>query len=90
MLPLVFQGSVRSGFLAFFGQDRDRSGLQKFPFWEKTEPDWEKLFYIGPVLDICQLWTGWDRDRFKSLQNEPKNIKNDQDLTKLLKIYWIS
>ena len=56
--PLVFQGPVRSGFLAFFGQDRDRTGLQKFPFWEKTEPDWEKPDYIGPVLDICQLWTG--------------------------------
>ena len=52
---LVFQGPVRSSFLAFFGQDRDRTGLQKFPFWEKTEPDWEKLVYIGPVLDICQL-----------------------------------
>ena len=21
----------------------------------KTEPDWEKPNYIGPVLDICQL-----------------------------------
>ena len=52
---LVFQGPVQSGFLAFFGQDRDRTGLQKFPFWEKTEPDWEKPVYIGPVLDICQL-----------------------------------
>ena len=52
---IVFQGPVRSGFLAFFGQDRDRTGLQKFPFWEKTEPDWEKPVYIGPVLDICQL-----------------------------------
>ena len=52
---LVFQGPVRSGFLAFFGQDRDRTGLQNFPFWEKTEPDWEKPVYIGPVLDICQL-----------------------------------
>ena len=55
---VVFQGPVRSGFLVFFGQDRVRSGLQKFPFWEKTEPDWEKPFYIGPVLDICQLLTG--------------------------------
>ena len=55
MFTLVFQGSVQSGFLAFFGQDRDRTGLQKFPFWEKTEPDWEKPVYIGPVLDICQL-----------------------------------
>ena len=54
-LHLVFQGPVRSGFLAFFGQDRDRTGLQKFPFWEKTEPDWEKPVYIGPVLNICQL-----------------------------------
>ena len=36
-LVLVFQGPVQSGFLAFFGQDRDRTGLQKFPFWEKTE-----------------------------------------------------
>ena len=56
-LRLVFKGPVRSGFLAFFGQDQDRSGLQKFPFWEKTEPDWEKPVYIGLVLDICQLWT---------------------------------
>ena len=55
MLELVFQGPVWSGFLAFFGQDRDRTGLQKFPFWEKTEPDWEKPIYIGPVLNICQL-----------------------------------
>ena len=54
-LELVFQGPVQSGFLAFFGQDRDRTGLQKFPFWEKTEPDWEKPAYIGPVLNICQL-----------------------------------
>ena len=52
---IVFQGLVRSGFLAFFGQDRDRTSLQKFPFWEKTELDWEKPVYIGPVLDICQL-----------------------------------
>ena len=52
---LVFQGPVRSVFLAFFGQDRDWTGLQKFPFWEKTEPDWEKSIYIGPVLNICQL-----------------------------------
>ena len=52
---VVFQGPVRSGFLAFFGQDRDRTGLQKFPFWEKIEPDWENPVYIGPVLDICQL-----------------------------------
>ena len=55
MMQLVFQGPVRSGFLAFFGQDRDQTGLQKFPFWEKTEPDWEKTVYIGPVLNICQL-----------------------------------
>ena len=86
----MFQGPVQSGFLAFFGQDRDRSGLQKFPFWEKTEPDWEKPVYIGPVFNICQLWTSWDRDQFKSLQKAPKNIKNDQYLTELLKIYWIS
>ena len=52
---LVFQGPVLSGFLVFFGQDRDRTGLQKFPFWEKTEPDWEKPVYIGPVLNTCQL-----------------------------------
>ena len=52
---IVFQGPVRSGFLAFFGQDQDRTGLQKFPFWEKTKPDWEKPVYIGPVLNICQL-----------------------------------
>ena len=47
---LMFQGPFQSGFLAFFEQDRDRTGLQKFPFWEKTEPDWEKPVYIGPVL----------------------------------------
>ena len=52
---LVFQGLVWSGFLSFFGQDRDQSSLQKFPFWEKTELDWEKPVYIGLVLDICQL-----------------------------------
>ena len=54
-LQIVFQGPVQSSILAFFGQDRDRTGLQKFPFWEKTEPDWEKPDYIGPVLNICQL-----------------------------------
>ena len=52
---LVFQGPVLSGFLVFFGQDWDWTGLQKFPFWEKTEPDCEKPVYIGPVLNICQL-----------------------------------
>ena len=54
----MFQGLVRSSFLAFFGQDRDQTGLQNFPFWEKIELDWEKLVYAGPILGICQLWTG--------------------------------
>ena len=54
-VQLVFQGPVRSGFLAFFGQDQDRSCLKKFPFWEKNEPDWEKSVYVGPVLHIYQL-----------------------------------
>ena len=33
---LVFQGLVWSGFLFFFGQDRDQSSLQKFPFLGKN------------------------------------------------------
>ena len=45
-------GPVR--FFCLFGQNRDWTGLQKFPFWEKTEPVWEKPVYIGLVLDICQ------------------------------------
>ena len=52
---LVFECPVQSSFFAFFGQDWDWTGLQKFPFWEKTELDWEKPVYIGPVLTICQL-----------------------------------
>ena len=54
----MFQGLVQYSFLAFFEQDQDQTGLWKFPFWEKTKLDWEKPVYIGPVLDICQLWTG--------------------------------
>ena len=51
---LVFQGPVRSGFLTFFGQDRDWTGLQKFPFWEKTEPGktglhWSGLKYLSTL-----------------------------------------
>ena len=46
----------RSGPVWFFSLFWTRLGPdQSFPFWEKTEPDWEKPVYIGPVLDICQL-----------------------------------
>ena len=48
----------RSGPVRFFSLFWTRPGpvrSSEFPFWEKTEPDWEKPVYIGPVLDICQL-----------------------------------
>ena len=86
----MFQGLAQSNFLAFF-LDKTGTGLVfSYSFFgKKIEPDWEKLVYIGLVLGICQIQTSWDQDWFKFLQNTPKNIKNDQDLTELLKIYYI-
>ena len=51
----------RSGPVWFFSIFWTRLGLvrsSEISFWEKTKPVWGKPVYIGPVLNICQLWTG--------------------------------